>query len=366
MGNREEENEVRQEELCNEVTLLINVLAEISPILSDEGISVGRGLIIFSETANISQKIQRIYKAAGAVAWKNIVNARQKTPNNRIGMHLHQKYDAVKQELEFLALEGFTPIVAAHTVLPEHLKEEALVIYEAVPDSEETILEELRSFRQHIHEEPSVIRKYLSLAETSEAFPQWETHGALSFALEIVAEVFCHSYRNTHNEAETKRKRNLFHAAIMYRKQLLQRYSGSWDISGAVKRALEKFVFSNPQILLGRVDGIEGKIFESIQNNAAVLYDEDFYYFPEKIFKAACSPLLDMVAISNIKSEMAANGDLCSNRIADGNYTVKKLLTNVYGSTLRARFLKIRRGFFDKDGELGLYERRETYVCRNV
>lgn len=89
------------------------------------------------------------------------------------------------------------------------------------------------------------------------------------------------------------------------------------------------------------------------------MFDEEFYYIPEKILRKACESFRDSVSILSVKRALFDSGFLCCNDAKEGNYTVKKLLTNAYGCSFRPRFLKIKKEFFISGGSLGLEERRK-------
>ena len=125
-----------------------------------------------------------------------------------------------------------------------------------------------------------------------------------------------------------------------------------------VRKAVYRYLDDHPEVRIGKEDELEGGLLEAIQREEAILWDEAHYFIPETVLRSACAPLLKTVSFPAIKRELHETGILSCNDGKRMNFTTKKLLTDVYGQSFRARFLKIKREFFQTEVSFGLEEKR--------
>lgn len=340
---------------------LVDIMAEIRPLLEDAGLMQPGGLIVFSKNIGNISEIKRFFRRVGAVQCEKLTVSEGAIPNNKIGFHVHQKYDKEEPLLKFLAEGEFTPAVLIHSFIPEHLKESGhLIVLEGEVDFEDEDIQAGKSFKEFIHQKPEFLENSIKYFKNSEFYMRHKWDEETDIALEASAKIYGDFYRLEHTEAEAEKLHSCFRNMIGVLLEREERFSGEWDVLDAVKKVVENYLEENQQIEIGSKDAVEGKLAEANQKQQAILWDDEFYYFPEKVFRYACGSLLEMVSFLEIKREMAAQGVLRCNKISDGNYTVKKTIINAYSCEVRQRFIAIRREFFDREGALTLAERRET------
>lgn len=75
-----------------------------------------------------------------------------------------------------------------------------------------------------------------------------------------------------------------------------------------------------------------------------VMYDENYYYFSEKLLKKICLPIAQTVAFTQIKKELREAGVLVCNDCKNQNFTVKIACYDKQNARIvRKRFLKIEK-----------------------
>lgn len=137
-----------------------------------------------------------------------------------------------------------------------------------------------------------------------------------------------------------------------------------FEIMMPFRSCINKFIEkNNDKIMIGATKQINNNLWNAIQEEVAILYDDEFYYFSDKLLKEATTDLLLDKKYVQIKKLLKTNDILVCNN-TDGNYTIKKTLCNIHGETTRNRFIKIRRSALDNYDELTLKERSLTYVSR--
>lgn len=344
---------------------LIDIMAEIRPLLEDAGLILPGGLVMITENIGGVGTIKRFFQQTRAVHCKKLTASEWAMANNKISYHIHQKFDKELDSLRFLAEEGFTPVILLHSFLPEHLKDYGrLIVLQGEGDFQDGDVQAGKDFKDFIHKEPGFLENSIKFFKSSEFYLQHKWEEETNMALEASATAFCDYYRMNHAETETQRLHRHFHDTIQLLAEREECCSGEWDVLDAVRNVIEKYLMENQQIKIGSKDAVEGELARANQKFEAILWDYNMYYITEKVLKNACAPLLGMVSFLEIKRELRDKGYLVCNSIADGNFTVKKVVTSAMGSTSRQRFLQIRREFFDQDGGLTLPERR-SMICRS-
>lgn len=361
MGQAEEIVQV-VENFDDAIMILISVMAEIRPLLQNEALDFEQGFVLFAEDSAVCRKIQRFFNEAGAEQCKTVGRSGWKIPNNRIGFHQYSLYDKEKEIFEFLYSENFTPTVLINGMIPNFLKEGFnLFIFEHGITQSSLMLHTFQEFCNDIHENPDLLQRQIRLCRTSIFFKE-DCEKPLYLSLESAAEVFSDFYRESHDESETRQMRWFFHRAIVYHLELAECYAEDLETTDLIKKALENYIDENSWVQIGNVEEIDGELTKAVERDEAILFDKEFYYLPEKILRSACELFRNAVSILSVKKALLDSGFLHCNNAKEGNFTVKKLLTNVYGYSFRPRFLKIRKNFFMSGNSLGLEERREKCI----
>lgn len=342
------------------VLFLVDIMAEIRPLLEDAGLMQPGGLVIFSENIGSVGAIRRFFQETGAILQKKLTISEGMIANNKIAYHIYKKIDKEEDQLRFLAEEEFTPVILVDSFVPEHLKDFGqLIVLEGRVEFQDEDIQLGKDFKNFIHRTPEFLENSIKIFKNSEFYMRHKWDGETDRALEASASAFCDFYRLQHAETEAEGLRLYFRGIVEALLERKECFVGEWDILDAVKKVVENYLEENQQIKIGSKDAVEGELAGANQKSEAILWDEKVYYFPENLFRCACGLLLDMVSFPEIKREMAKQGFLRCHKISDGNYTIKKTIVNSYGCKVRQRFIAIEREFFDVDGDLTLAERRE-------
>lgn len=366
MGICEGKKQIKASEDFDDILLLLNVMAEIQPFLQDVGLALRRGLVLFTEDWRNCDKIEKKLLQLGAVSCKKIAKNRAKIPNHLFGVHVYSRIDKAETIQEFLTREDFFPAIIAYGAIPDFLENqmEIIPLFDDLNTQMTDIFIELQFFRDFVHKNPDILQRELRLFLTSEICMQGEEDSSLKFALEATVAVFCGIYRSEHTEQETEQRRVQLRKAISHFVNLSTEFQEEFEVLDVVKGAFENYLRENVNIFICRYDEIGDEAMRAYEKSEVLLYDSNFYYVPEKMLRKACEPILAAIPFPCIKRKLYEDGVLHANSIANGNFTIKKLLTNSFGYTFRARFLKIRREFFVTLGGIGLEECQRTFTQR--
>lgn len=94
-----------------------------------------------------------------------------------------------------------------------------------------------------------------------------------------------------------------------------------------------------------------------------LLFDQNFIYVTEGLFRDIVRPLRDMLSEPLIKETLKKEGVLCCNN--EKTYTVKVWTCNVYGATARIRMLKFRGELLNRMGDISLLDLMESWEDQN-
>lgn len=359
--------QIGTESSVHDILFLICAMSEIRPILQKAGLAPRHGLAIFLEDQADADFLTGSFLEAGATICKSFSKPVKNICNNGLGIHTFFRYDKEDKIMDFLEAEDFLPIVITHGAIPDLLKNGPAILPFRKKDIEDLqtykILDDIETFKKYTRKNPSEIAKKLYLFKTSEVFLQYKGQDPLYLSLMAVTDIWGELYRYTHNEPETEQMKDHLRDRIKHFCSLSEDYKDGWDILDVVRDSIFAYVDSEPWILIDEINKIQGPLLEAVETNSAILYDAEYYYFPEKILRKACEPLLQALSFPEIKLELKNGGFLYCNSTTTRNYTVKKLLTNAYGYTFRVRFYKLLKNFFVSLDSLALEERRNDPPC---
>lgn len=126
------------------------------------------------------------------------------------------------------------------------------------------------------------------------------------------------------------------------------------DVLTEVTSCLSNFVREGAAVV-GNIDRVEGSLINAVNEKKAILFDKQYYYIPDELFRESIRGLLPYISYPCIKTRLKNIGGL----VCDGsinNFTTKKIVYNVYGVPLRLRFLKFNRAMIDDARHLCLSE----------
>lgn len=351
----------------NDILFLICAMSEIRPILQTDGLELHHGIVMLVEDQTDSDILIDFFFKTGAIICKTFAKSIKNIANNKSAIHTYFLYDKEEKLIEFLESESFLPIVIICGAIPDFLKNGTNILPMEKGSLKNLrshqMVKNLESFKVYARGNPHEIQKSLHFFKTSKIFFKNEMQTPLYLPLMAITDTLGDFYRCSHNESETEQLKIRLRNSVTHFCNLSENYKDDWDILETIKKSIFAYIDDSPQILIDEIDKIEGPLSEAIESDSAILYDAKYYYFPEKILRKACEPLLQTLSFPDIKLELKNSGFLCCNSTATRNFTVKKLITNAYGRTFRVRFLKLLKDFFISEHSLGLEERRTDASC---
>lgn len=352
MGKSKEAYQINSVE-C--LSMLLAMYMEIVFLLKREQLHMSRCIVIVMEAEKAVEQMIRLLESVGAKIERGIKGIR----NNEILTAIASKYNSKKIQ-KYLEAEEVTPILIACGVAPSYLAGEYAIPVENVQQINRKFLQnEIEQFRKFVRSNVDLMMKELRKFKTSAWYLHNESALAPDVSLHAVLAVYQLFYRENHNEEVTQQWITNIESIIKEYMEKMEHCGEETDIIQPVRNLIIKYIDSHPEIEIGNANEVDGALTRALKADQAILYDDEWYYIPQKLFKVMCEPIRQFVSAPEIKRGLLTQGYLyCNNGSAGTNFTVKRDIYNTYGQYLRVRVLKIDKGLIMEDGSLGLEERR--------
>lgn len=96
---------------------------------------------------------------------------------------------------------------------------------------------------------------------------------------------------------------------------------------------------------------------KDISDKKVILYDQDYLYISEEMFKRICKPILEIIPISVMKTYLKEEGILLTNNNSLKGYTVKiSIRSKENGDITRVRRMKFDRAKLHRDGDMDIID----------
>lgn len=281
-------------------------------------------------------------------------NSRTDLPKNyELGVHTYQKYDKEEDILDFLETDIFFPIVIVSGVVPEFL---FLRSYIFRCNANEKILKDFHSLYCRMKNcikdniEPMVYElSNINSSKNMANFEVEEKNMQCFRALLASGKIWGILFREENNEKATEEWMSRFCEYAVSALEAMDDLCGLCNIAEVVRQQVLQYVLNNPVEMCERVH------YEGDCAGDMILVDEDFYYFPESLFKKICAAFEKSVSFLQIKNELYEEKILICNRCKNSNFTVKVGFYDKENEKfVRKRFLKFKKAELYADDGLSL------------
>lgn len=327
-------------------------------LLRETGNSPGCGFIFQVDDPRQAQRFGcLLHEHLGAVDVKTLSSRMCCPPNFRLGYFIYNTLVSEPQVLEYLGRNDFFPILISGGLIPEALKTEAFIFRSDVGSFEEKIEDFsvlLREFKIFYIDHVNELIETLNSVKSSRALTEADIEPELSGAYRGIISVgllWKNFLRKISTEAETEKFWQFFLKETQERIRKVTEFADGIEIEEMLRKLLWQFLEEHSDISICDIDEVDGQAESAVRQAKAILFDDEFYYFPEPLFKTIIRPLLDSVNLTTVKMLLKNIGILECNK---AEYTVKKLYTNVFGAKRRIRVMKFRKDFLYSEEQLSI------------
>lgn len=343
--------------------LFLSILAETNFIFRRKGIGLRKSvLLLIDENLSEERVISNLVEKVDAVEVKNIKKAKIPTWNYQLKVHKFLKNDKLDELQQFLSDEKSLVAVVAYGIVPSILKEFVYIFKISEMDNAHMNTVEfdelVESIKKFIRANPEIVVRELDLLKSSEILMSEDSNSSLFVSLAAAANVYCAFFRDFHSEADTAREKERIKRAVLRIVKEAHECEEEFDLVDATKKAVVSYFDMSTGYIIAHIDHVEGEVIKAVGEARVVLYDQEFYFISEPLFRRACKLILDVVSFIEVKKSLQEEGILHCNQTEHCNFTVKKVFVNAYGETCRGRFLKMEKWFLTSYEGLTLEDRK--------
>lgn len=341
---------------------LLACYAHIRVPLESIGVKMNQGLVLYIVDSDNEEIVLQCLQSYNSEKIRISGRKIPKFPNNK--MVLLPYLSSYKDDIicEFLECEDYFPVVVVSGIFPESLEFCKNILVLEFGDIKNIPLDKKKTFKEFLlFTYEDIESRILKFLQKDVIIKQWKTFGGVQPPTLLGQALFAAAmayYRFYVSRVATVVEGSTFLKCVQSEiiKQCMAGTSmrEKLEVFYAVRNSIYEY-FDRYSLRSLDIDSLTDEISMYLESDLLVLFDENYYYFTDSLFKKIMEKLLTKVSYVKIKKCLHHEGVLVCNA-TDGNYTIKKVLP-VYGDSKRIRFLKFCRNKIDCDEKLSIAER---------
>lgn len=327
----------------NEVKM-ISGLAFAREILKNEKLDIDQGLIVLLDSKREARIWGRIFEENLDGKTINWIKRRDGILNFEAGIYHLNGNENEDVVADFMTEKRFLPIITVGGILPYYVRENSYVVRVHELGGMEAFKREYGRFRAYVITNVDYIRKqldyrYKKLPEVCYFNRQSEYYTVFKTIM-AVGYIWYTFYKKTSTEEKAEQfweqyKRNCYKLVSEFRE-----FQACYEIETEFTALTWKYLRSHMDITLCKAEEVTIAVQKAMGEEKVILYDCEFYYFPEKLVKSICKQMLETVSVGELKVLLKNRGIIvCNNE----GYTIKKRFWMSSGVCDRMRAMKIKK-----------------------
>lgn len=285
--------------------------------------------------------------------------------NYYIAVYVFQKYSKTEDVVSFIQDDRHLSIVIIQGCVPEELRDIipvfSLETEDLAPEQLEKTKCDIHAIKNFLRNNPREMQDTLKTFQTSSEYEAHHSESSIRLVFDLAAQMYRLWFRSHHDENVTLTRYHEFTDNLNDILAASESYDSCEDLTGKFWHLLTDYLDAHPEINICHRDEVDGATSQKIDAATAILFNADYYYIPEKLFKEICAPLGKCCGLNAIKNSLHRSGIItCQN----GSFTQKMAFTNSFGGSERHRFIFIIKNKVIPFGEPALEDRRTTDVSR--
>lgn len=346
-----------------DIILMLGIYAKTRYFLNRKRLGIDKGVAIVLESPQRADEvILTLVECVSAVVIKNLETSTDFISNDAIALHILHKYDKKEVLIHFLESDDFFPVLVVQDFIPEFIRDFTHIMRMSRIHNEDLntpdVKSNLKAMIKFMMDNYEIVKSVLKIYKTSEFYSQ---NVSKRFVIGLVGalQVYTCWYRNLHSEKETNQMTKRMSKIVNELAKQTEALRESSDTLEVIRYLMFEYLHSRPEIKVGDIKKVEDALQMAVEAGAAILYDEEYYFVPEKMFRDICLPILHTVGLSTVKQELFENGMIECYGTSMRNFTVKKMYVNVYGKVQRGRFIKFHKSFLRTPEGVRIEDTRE-------
>lgn len=251
--------------------------------------------------------------------------------------------------IEFLAEEGFLPVVVCGGILPDYLRNGRYIFRLKKEDVESVSTrqfeDKIADFRAYVVGNIPEVCGILGSLDRSMAIGEFRGNHYEKKIFKTfigVARIYARYLQKTKTESEVWEFFQKYVKEAEKRIRKMPEFGSSEELTEMISSMVWDYISANKQVVLTEKTMLTGEMYEALKKDIFILFDDEYYYFPPRLLMTICEPLLQTSSEPELKKHLREGGVLYCN---SADYTVKKNIMTVYGTKERPRFLWVHKEF---------------------
>lgn len=268
--------------------------------------------------------------------------------NFELAIHPLHRYDKEEDLHHFCTCSNCLAVLIAGGIVPEFMDDICHIIVFPTYTYDTSVFwnltADIQSIKSFMRKYPSEMMSVISQFGTSSEAIKYAGCPELYKYFSLASHICRLWYRSLHNQPETDAR---FHSILQNIENVLDKsddYIEDIDITDIFISLFLRYADTHNEDFFP-INCMDGMALEKLRGDNAILYDDFSYYTPDCLLKKICSPIIKTFGWSTIKKCLQRSGILYCNDVKKTNFTCKKAFVNVYGETVRKRFICLQKNF---------------------
>lgn len=339
-----------QENEINWITLTIYGASFLKVLMEDYGYAFEDGMILVTDSEMDARRFVSGYCHkidANGVQISKMSKKDIMLEDYQCGFLIYKKGMKEENMATFLFEQQFFPILVAGGILPDYLREDRYIFRIRKEDLEAVYSKQVKSkiaefylFLINNVEEVCMILSNLNTSILVTEYCGRESEKNIFSIFAGIGKIFAAFLRQTYSERKAIDFLNMYIQETKERLQQMKDFSSGEELTVTISYLVWEFLDNHKEIFVSNIREINELVYQALRDNSAILYDEDFYFFPPSLLMEICEPLLQTASEPELKRRLREDGIIHCN---SADYTIKKNLYNVYGARECKRMIWVHK-----------------------
>lgn len=283
--------------------------------------------------------------------------------NYCIHIYEFQKYSKAEDVIGFIQDDRHLSIVIIQGCVPEELYDMTPIfsveVESLTPKQLEKTKYDIHAIKNFLRSNPQKMQDMLTAFQTSSEYNAHHSEANIRLVFDLAAQMYRRWFRSCHDEDTTMKRYHKFMGILNNILTVSESYDFCENLNGILYGLLTDYLDTHPEIDICHREKVDGTTSNKIKTSMVILFDTSYYYIPERLFKALCTPLCKCSGLNAVKNSLYKSGII---NYKHNSFTQKIAFTNSYGGSERHRFILVVKNKVVPFGEPELEERRHTDV----
>lgn len=250
-----------------------------------------------------------------------------------------------EEAIDFLFEKDFLPVIICGGLFPEYLQCNHYIFRLKGADIEyimsQNFADEMLQFFTFVTDNVTEICRELKRLKNSIAVTEYagvdEYRRIYNFFISV-AVIYGAYLRVNQTERVVHDFFETYKNETMEQIERIQEFGSGVILSEMIASLVWQYLDGAKDVVLADLEELDTKADAAIRQERAILFDKKFYYFQPRLLMEICESLLQASSETDLKRRLREEGIIYCNST---DFTVKKVIYNVYGVSERKRFFWI-------------------------